>query len=272
MFPSSAQHMLGSLLRWLLRGGRTRLRFHNEDKENLFVYVPEADRLRVQSQAARLLIEYRLHHFYASSQVDNYRENLFYLDVLERAFDTIPTVLPPVIDAVDIGPSDWFYIQALFAFLKWWQVPSGREINLSGYEIDAHKDYGDGYTRQDHALANIRDLKGVRYLPQRFKSKKHAFDFGAMFFPFLFLEGHLAWGLSRSAFSPLTLLSEVWASLKNSGVLLIVNQGLDEHRSQREMLASIGIIPRASFCHNSMFYEYDIPRYIHIAIRNNSCD
>lgn len=264
--------MLRSLRRWLLRRGRTRLRFNNEDKAHLFTHVPKADRLRVQSHAARLMVEYRFHHFYARSQADNYRENLFYLDVLERAFDTIPTVFPPVIDAVDIGPSDWFYIQALFAFLKWWRVPSGREIHLSGYEIDAHKGYGDGYTRQDHAVANIRDLKGIRYLPQRFEVKKRAFDFGAMFFPFLFLEDHLAWGLFRSAFSPLKLLSEVWASLKDSGVLLIVNQGLEEYRTQRELFAAAGIVPHASFCNESMFYQYDTPRYIHVAIRDNGYD
>lgn len=255
---NAIDYPLRQFFRWRRRG----LRFRNESKNRLFAHLPEPDRAAAQTTASRLLNDYHLQPFHQNSRAENCRENLYYLEMLERALNSATVQLPSHVVAADIGPSHWFYAQALYSLCKWWGCSEGRQVALAGYEADAYRVYTDFYSRYDHALAHMRGLPGTRYLPQRFETQPATFDLITMLFPFIFARDHLAWGLPHDLFSPTRLLADAWHSLKPSGLLVIVNQGQNEHETQRRIMLESGIQPSAAFRFESLLFQYDLPRFV----------
>jgi hypothetical protein len=256
-------------LRQLFRWRRKGLRLANEPKEDLFSHLPEPGRSQTQKTANRLLTEYHLESMAAASTKDNYRENLYYLEMVESALAAVDPPLPQQLIVGDIGPSHWFYVRALYAALKWWREPAGREVTLTGFEKDAYRVYSDFYSRYDHALAFMDHLPGVEYKPVGFKAQPAAFDVITLFFPFIFMPDHLEWGLPSSMFDPSILLGDAWLSLRQGGLLVIVNQGKAEQQTQLEILKRAGIPVNASFLFDSALYYYDIPRFITVAYHDH---
>ena len=256
-------------LRQALHLGRSGLRFTNESKQDLYSHLPPARRRAAEKTERRLRQQYHLEALYQHSTADNYRENLYYLDLLEKALQAAGDPLPSPLAAADIGPSHWFYVQALWAALCWWDAPQERQVDLTGYEVDAYRLYADFRSRLEHARAHLEGLPGskVRCLPQGFSRQPGRFDFIAMLFPFVFLHDHLEWGLPQGLFDPFSLLQDAWDSLKPGGVLLIINQGQEEHEAQARMLSRLESGPGAAlvqtaFQHHSDLYHYDIPRFV----------
>jgi len=241
--------------------------FRNESKGALFADLPPADRHEVEDSARCLLETYHLESLYHHSTAENYRENLFYLEIFERALVEGGATLPARLVAADIGPSHWFYVQALYGLLRYWRS-AGREVSLLGWEADPYRVYTDLRSRYDHAIGHLNGLSEARYMPEGFRREPGAYDLIAMLFPFVFVEDHLEWGLPRPMFDPLYLLAEAWGSLKMGGSLIIVNQGEAEHEAQKENLAALGITPRAAFRHDSPFFKYDLPRYVLVGRRD----
>jgi SAM-dependent methyltransferase len=241
-------------------------RFPHQSKDALFDHLDEPARTRAEAVAQRLLEHYRLQPFHDDSDARNYRENLFYLELLERALDQARAVFPPRLVAADVGCSSWFYVQGLHALLKWWRAPEGRELALRGYEADALSPGALPLSRLDYARAHIRTLS-VDYRPEPFTPEPGAFDFVSMLFPFVFLEDHEEWGLARPLFEPESLLAGAWQSVRPGGLLVVVNQGEKEHRRQGEMLEAAGIPATAVFPHDSLLFSYDLPRYVSVAAR-----
>lgn len=264
LFGNLLRNLIDYPLRQLFRWRRKGLRLKYESKDGLYDHLTEPNRGIAQTAAQRYLIEYRLESFYSRNSQENYRENLYYLAMIESALTTANVALPDKISAADIGPSHWFYVQALYAALKWWHRPAGREVTLTGYEGDAYRIYTDFFSRYDHALAHIARLPGVEYKPCPFRAQPAAFDVITLFFPFIFMPDHLEWGLPSSMFDPSALLSAAWLSLKPGGLLIIVNQGKDEQQKQLELCNQAGIPVSASFPFDSMLYQYDIQRFITI--------
>ncbi len=241
---------------------RPGLAFENQSKEVLFRSLPEGERQECETRAAGLIGAYHLASFRDASTVDNFLENLYYLDLLEHALEAAGRPLPDEISAADVGCSSWFYVQALHALLNWWRCPEQRSVSLEGYEADPHRLYRNFHSRGDHALAHIRRLKGVTYRPTAFYRQPGRFDLITMLFPFVFVDDHLGWGLPAAMFSPATLLADAHASLKPGGLLVIVNQGEREHLRQRELLEEEGLSILAAGRHRQpLFYSYDIDRY-----------
>ena len=271
---STLRNALDFPLRQLFRWRRRGLEIRNEPKDRLFADLPDEARPLAKATANRLVNDYHLQRFYAHSRADNYCENLYYLELLESALQRSRAVLPDVVHAADIGPSQWFYVQGLHALLTWYcpvggsPLPEGgRAVALSGWEADAYRVYLDFYSRHDHALAHIRDLKDVEFVPLNFEQQPQAYQFITMLFPFVFLKDHLHWGLPQPMFAPADLLADAWASLAPGGWLIIVNQGEAEHQTQRELLSATGITPAADFRHESLLYRYELARYVMAARR-----
>lgn len=239
-------------LRQLFRWGRGGLHWRNESKAEAYAHNPTA-----AAEAARLLKTYDLAHFARHSRARNYRENLYYLALIESA---LPSTTGLCSRVVDIGASDWFYVHALYAYLKRTE-PSPE---LIAFEADAHRVYNDLHSRLDYAHAYMRGLPSelVRYEPRAFAAQPEAFDLATMFFPFVFERDHLAWGLPRGLFRPPSLLAAAWASLKPGGALLIVNQGEDEHRAQHALCAQLGIEVAHASRFESPLFHYAIPRFV----------
>lgn len=253
-----ADYGLRQRIAWRWNG----LAFTNQPKEGLFRHLPEEKRKKTEARASDLIRKYHFSAFRDASPVDNYLENLYYLDLLEKALEAAGEKLPSDIEAADIGCSSWFYVQALFALLSWWDCPSERQVSLTGYEADAYRVYAGFHSRADHARAHLRGLREAVYLPQAFQADPGRFDLITMLFPFVFIKDHLQWGLPARMFDPVVLLSAASASLKPGGLLVIVNQGEEEHREQRRMLEGQGLAVLAACRHNPYFYSYDIDRFV----------
>ncbi|KAA3648364.1 MAG: hypothetical protein DWQ07_05050 [Chloroflexi bacterium] len=254
----------------LRQGIRWRRPLHsikNESKEDLFADLPLTEREAVEKREIELRDHYRLQKLHRSSTRQNYRENLYYLELLARCWEEASLNLPMSPNVADIGVSHWFYVQAFYNFLTWQGGDNVRSVNLAGFEVDPYRVYSDLRSRYDHALAHIGDLPGTHYIPQGFQRKPEAYDLITMFFPFVFQPDHLRWGLPAKMFAPRQMLSDAWDSLKPGGVLLIVNQGLKEHEAQREMLGAITSSPPISFKHESPFFLYDLPRYVLVSVK-----
>jgi hypothetical protein len=245
---------------------RTGLRLPARSLKGLFDALPREQRGRAILLAARLLEDYHLQPLAASSTPGMYRENLFYLDMLATALERSSASLPDSLTVADIGPSHWFYVQALFALLRWWRCPKGRDLSLTGYEVDAYRIYSDLHSRYDYAQAHIRNLSGVTYLPQAFTRQPALLDLVLMLFPFVFEPDHLRWGLPAALFEPERLLADAWSSIKPGGVLIIVNQGFQEHQAQQARLAACGILPRAAYRQDPLLYTYDLDRYVLVCV------
>lgn len=254
-------------LRQRFRWQRGVLKIINEPKVNLFAGLPPEQRQSAQTSAERMLHQYQLEQFYAHSRAENYRENLYYLALLEHSFEVAQIHLGEKISAGDIGVSSWFYVQALYAFLKWYDSPEGRLVNLTGYESDAYRVYADFRSRYDHAKTYIQGLPGVVYEPINFHPQVNHFDILFMLFPFVFLRDHLKWGLPKEQFNPVDLLTAAWLSLKDEGILFLVNQGIEEHQAQKDLFERAAIPIYTTFRFESPLYHYDLERYVIVAIR-----
>jgi SAM-dependent methyltransferase len=259
---NAVDYPLRQLVRWQ-RGG---FRPAYGDKTNLFHDLTEDDRRRAFTLARRLRGDYHLAAFEADSSPVNYRENLFYLAMLEEALVRTGINLPDPVRAADIGPSHWFYVQALHALLRYWGCPEGREVILEGWEADPYRVYADLRSRIDHARGHLRGLTGASYLPHIFERQPARYDLVLMLFPFVFEKDHIDWGLPARMFQPRELLQAAWDSLKPGGILIIVNQGEEEHLAERENLAELGIPVRAAFHQDPLLFTYPFERYALAAV------
>ncbi len=262
---NALDYPLRQLFRWR-RGG---VRFANEPKHGLFDHLAPSEQERAWNVTQRLVETYHLQAFAQDSTAQNYRENLFYLDMLEGALERLEARLPDPLHAVDIGPASWFYVQGLHALLRRWRCPDGRSLRLSGYEADAYRVFKDLHSRYDYALAHMRGLAGVSFLPQTFTAQPGMFDLALMLFPFVFTGDHLEWGLPARLFSPESLLADAWASVKPGGLLIIVNQGEEEHRAQRALLDGLGIAAQAGYRQDALLYRYEYDRFVLTARRDH---
>lgn len=269
MFLHRLRNTLDYPLRQFFRWRRPGLTWRNDPKHALFAARPAGERVQAEAAADRLLTHYPLTYLHAHSRADNYCENLYYLELLERALEGAQPQLPDDLIAGDIGPSHWFYVQALYALWSRWRTVAPRRVTLTAYEADAFRVYGDFHSRWDRAQAHMRGLppERVRYEPRAFTPQPAGFHALTLLFPFVFERDHLEWGLPGRLFQPSVLLAEVWLSLKPGGVLIIINQGEAEHHAQRQMLAAAAIPVAAAFRHESVLYGYPIPRYALAAVK-----
>ena len=170
--------------------------------------------------------------------------------------------MPDPLEVIDIGPSHWFYIHALWSFCTSYQATSSRKVHIRGYEVDPYRVYADFHSRYDHAQAHMAGLDGVEFIPRAFSSGQPPADLITMFFPFVFDRDHLEWGLPLSIFKPIDLLQHARNNLKPGGVLLVVNQGEAEHDRQAAMFTELNIPVLASFHMDPLLFHYDYDRFI----------
>ena len=251
-------------LRELLRWNRKGLKFENQNKYDLFDYLNGIEKQKAEALKSKLVRKYHLEEFHENSTKINFRENLFYLQMIETAFDRAEVELPGILTTADIGPAHWFYVQALFAGLTWYGSNFKRSVDLTGFEIDAFRVFGNLYSRYDYAHAHIRDLP-VTYKAEAFGSEPEKYDLITLFFPFVFEKDHREWGLPQSEFSPYALRQKVKSSLKPGGLVLVVNQGVDEHEQEKEHLSSLGLTILTAFEMDDLLYKYELKRYVMVA-------
>jgi hypothetical protein len=221
--------------------------------------LPPERKLRIGARQRELHEEFPVNGSLERGSAELQLKKYYYLDLLETALRRSKVSLPDPVRAADVGPSHWFYVQALWNILAWWGRDQPRQVDLHGYETDPYRMYRDFYSRIDHARAHINGLEGVTYHPSAFTRQPTGFDFIGQFFPFVFLSDHLKWGLPRRHFAPLELMNDIWASLRPAGVWVILNQGKEEFLSQERLLELLDAVPLVSFQFESPFYTYQHP-------------
>jgi hypothetical protein len=231
----------------------------------LFSHLAGQDLDRAQHLSNRLVEKYHLQELANETKTGNFQENLFYLHMLEEGFTRGGITLDQSIKTVDIGPSHWFYVRSLHAFLTWYQTDSARNVQLDGFEVDAFRVYSDFYSRYDHALAHIGTLPGVTYHPQGFTTQSAEYDIAFLFFPFILEDDHLNWGLPSTLFQPESVIQSAWDSLSIGGRLFIVNQGSEEYQKQLDILASLGIPVQIHFQMDPLLFNYSLVRFITVS-------
>ncbi len=212
--------------------------------------------------ANRISVSYHINDYQNETKTGNYQENLFYLHMLESAFQQANATLPDPANIIDIGSSHWFYAHALWSFCSWYKVLSPRSVQITAFEGDPYRVYADFHSRYDHAIRNIAVLPGMQYTPEPFRAIPGSCDLVTMFFPFVFKNDHLRWGLPLNQFHPQGLLRDAWISLKSGGRLLVVNQGKEEHKQQLDYFKQAGIQVAVNFHMDKILFEYELDRYI----------
>jgi hypothetical protein len=242
----------------------------NESKDGLFDAVADpTTRAALRAGEARLSQRFDLAALAACSTRDTYRENLYILAALERTVSPHASSLArraeaAVLRAVDVGSKDFSYATALE---RWLRACAGEQarVSLLGIELDGHPIYRDGYSRADHAEAHAR-LTGnpeVRYRVQDFLAcDETELDVVFFFFPFVLRYALVRWGLPLGHFAPERLFQHAAASLRDGGLLVIMNHTHEERDRQAALLEQIGsleVLERAPVDGVWLDYGADVP-------------
>lgn len=267
-FYFSLRNWIDYPLRQLFRWRRKGFSLSYQSKEHLFDDEPADQQSHLHQKEHEYRNKYHLEMCYEQSSCRQYREILFYLESLERTFSSLNYHLPDRIICADIGVSTWFYVQGLYRFLQYWQTEAARDVRLEGYEADAYRIYPDLFSRYDKAITYIGELAGIVYHAKWFQSQPEKFQVVTLFFPFVFQEDHLEWGLPANTFQPTDLLKSTWESVAPGGVLMVMNQGIEEHKAQQAMWHYLEIPVYLAFQFNSPMFHYSIERYILAGVKN----
>lgn len=215
----------------------------HEPKDDLFAHVEDlAERARLEARERVLRERYELEPLAALSSRSVYRDNLYVLDLLDRAVP--PAALEPSapLRALDVGSKDFRYA---FALARWLASRARGPISLLGIELDGHPVYPDLRSRADHAEAFAaqaeRAVTGeVGYRVGDFlAAPERDRDVVFVFFPFVLRYALVRWGLPLGHFRPEAIFEHAAACLRAGGLLVVVNHTEEEHARQRQILEAV---------------------------------
>ena len=196
-------------------------RFHREQRPYRETPAERLSGLKlpVSRRVSQLRSRYRV-AFEQQLNADNALENYLYLDVLHRLREASP-VWPAVQGRVlDVGCKNFYYAAALATAFE--------PAQLTGLELEGHRRYRDGHRRSDYATFYTGQIRGARYCVGDVCDWREKADLVSCWYPFVFAEVALAWGLPLSAFAPQRFFPALAEALAPGGLLLVVNQGLAE--------------------------------------------
>jgi hypothetical protein len=197
---------------------------------------------------AELVQRYDVSRWSEVCDEDDWRESLYVLDLLDRY---LPEGLPPG-RALDVGSKNGVYLPGLAT-----AVPRGWDA----VELDAHRRYAYGATRRAHGERMAAAFPDCRFLAEDVRKQTGPYAVITWFLPFLTPEPHDAWGLPRELFSPEALFLHVRSLLAPGGVLLVVNQGVDEAVLQEDLFVRADLAPEALGRVSSPLSPFHKPRY-----------
>jgi len=223
---------------------------YNEIPQNVEDVFEDGVLLRLEELCAK----YNVNKISVGTTIQNYKENLYILDILDKYFEIEPK---DKLKVLDIGCKNWFYAKGEHAFFEKYS----KKLELKGIEIDAHRLYSNFYSRVEVAKFYIKNLKSTEYLSKDFLKYDEKMDYMVWFLPFVKENPHISWGLPLMYFSPKQMLWHAYFSLNKGGRIFIVNQGEDEYRIQKDLLAEcaipyieIGQIDSEFLCYNNKRY------------------
>ena len=220
----------------------------NESKEHLF----HSTKLKQREQF--LFRKYELEFLKLNSSRENYLENLYLLDLLDKHLKIGDK---SNLSVLDIGCKNWFYAKGEYFFFK----KFAENLILKGIEIDANRLYTNFYTRKTVAQFHIKGLLGSEYISGDFLSQKAKFDYIIWILPFVIKSPLIKWGLPEKHFQPEKMLKHAYESLNPNGKIFIINQGIEEYEEQKKLCHDLEIPYQALDEINSKFLKYENKRY-----------
>lgn len=224
----------------------------NEAKSELFSSEELAQREKV------LYEKYDLAFLKENSTVENYLQNLYTIDVLDKYlapsfnFEKIP-----YLGALDVGCKNWFYAKGEYAFFQ----KFCDNLNLDGIELDANRLYFDFYARVEVAKFYTKGLKNAKFITGDFLKHNKKYNYIVWILPFVVESPLLKWGLPKKYFQPEKMLLHAFDSLEDGGTIFIINQGEFEYEAQKSLCDKLNI-PYIDIGEvNSEFYDFQHKRY-----------
>lgn len=234
----------------------------NESKEGLFEGLKNPQKALERENF--LYEKYELEFLKSNSTRQNYLENLYIIDVLDKYFAPHPNPPPQggrevhKYFVLDIGCKNWFYAKGEHAFFK----KFCNNLVLDGIEIDTHRLYSNFYSRKEAAKFYIKGLENTEYIEGDFLNHNEKYDYMVWILPFVVENPLLKWGLPLRYFKPEEMLKKAYDLLKNGGSMLILNQGKAEHDIQIKLCEKLNINYTTFGEVKSEFLHYNIERYL----------
>lgn len=247
-FVQNLKNNFDFFLRQHLDFSRKNYFIKNEPKEALF-----ADSKLIEREKT-LVEKYSLEHLKSNSSAQNYCENLYTIDLLDR-FLTID--FQEDLTALDIGSKNWFYAKGEYFFFK----KHCNNLNLTGIELDANRLYTNFYTRKEAAKFYTQGLQGCKYIHSDFLKHNSKYNCIIWFLPFVVNYPLIKWGLPQKYFQPENMLKHAYESLEQGGKIFIVNQGETEYNIQSRLCDALEINFQPLGKIESDFLKYEIDRY-----------
>lgn len=243
-------------LRRYLKFSRKNYNEKNEEKEGLFA------KQKARDKEQGLCDKYDLSYLKLNSTRQNYKENLYTLDLLDRYLEINPK---DNLNVLDIGCKNWFYAKGEYFFFKNYC----KNLTLDGIEIDANRLYSNFYSRGQVAQFYIKDLKGANFYEGDFLKHENKYDYIIWILPFVAQAPHLNWGLPKKYFQPEKMLKKAYDSLNVGGKIFIVNQGENEYKKQKELCDKFGFSYQDKGEVKSEFLEYKHSRFVIVISKLN---
>lgn len=243
-------------LRQRLSFSRKNYSEENENKEGLF-----GGKCEIAEREKFLLEKYNLEDLKSNSTKQNYLENLYLLDILDKYLSPNLSALQPLSHSavLDIGCKNLFYAKGEYAFFK----KHCENFQLDGIELDANRLYSNFFSRKEVAKFYTKGLN-VNYIEGDFLKHNEEYDFIIWILPFVVESPLIKWGLPLRYFQPEQMLKKAYDSLKNGGNMLIFNQGQVEHEAQIELCKKLKIKYTTFGEVKSDFLHYNIERHLMI--------
>lgn len=204
--------------------------------------------------------KFDLNYLKSNSTTQNYLENLYIIDILNKFLNIN---FQETLNVLDIGCKNWFYAKGEYAFFKKYC----KNLYLDGIELDGNRIYSNFYSRAEVAKFHIKNLDGTTYIQKNFLEHNKKYDYIIWILPFVTEEPLLKWGLPKNCFYPEKMLLHAYNSLNFEGKVLIINQGEVEYKIQQELCEKLNLSYTLLGEIQSDFSTYKNKRYA-ILIKN----
>jgi hypothetical protein len=164
----------------------------------------------------------------AATSLNNYE----YLDILDRAWSDAGWPRPSGGTVCDVGCASFWYASALQVFF--------RPRRLVGVEIEGHRLFKGGHTRIDHAAGYLAGLADAEFLVADYRTLDLPAEVITAWFPFISAPAVLAWRLPLSLLAPQELFDRCYHNLRDSGLFVMVNHGLEEAKAAADWCVAAG--------------------------------
>lgn len=224
----------------------------NEDKNNIL------DSNEAIEREKYLIKTYDLEYLKSHSTIQNYLENLYLLDILDKKLN-IKT--KNSLKIIDIGCKNWFYAKGEYAFFEKYC----KKLELEGIELDSNRLYTNFYSRKEVAKFYMQGLDNINYIEGNFlgvNGVNAKYDYIVWILPFVVQNPLIKWGLPLKYFQPEKMLKRAYDLLKPDGYIFILNQGDVEYEIQKDLCKKLNLSYTPVGEVKSEFMHYNIEKYL----------